>query len=342
MRSRPGLATLQVRLRPAAHRPGLYPAACHAIRPAFGRAPRHPPHEHDAVKTRDLIDLVLLGALWGASFLFMRISAPEFGPVPLIELRVATGALVLLPILAWHHGLASLGQGWKPVWIMGVANSALPFCCFAYATLTVSGGFAAIINSSSPLWGALFAWLWLGERLGLSRVAGLLTGFGGVLVLVQDKVGLHADGASLAVAAALFGAFMYGFAANFARRYLAGIPSLAVATGTQIAAAVALAAPAFALWPQHPISAAAWWSAIVMGIASTGIAFILYFRLIANVGAARALAVTYLVPVFGMLWSAMFLHELPTPRDLIGCAVILLGTALATGLVALPARRPQA
>ena len=291
------------------------------------------------MQSRDIVDLLLLGALWGASFLFMRVAAPEFGPVPLIEVRVGIGALFLLPLLAMRAGLATLKERWKAVWVMGFFNSALPFCLFAFATLSISGGLAAIINSSSPIWGALIAWAWMGERPNLSRSFGMLAGLGGVLILMTDKFAVATHSAALAVGAALFAAFCYGFAANFARRYLAGIPSLAVATGTQVASAVLLAPLAFALWPAHPIAASAWVTAIILGVASTGIAYILYFRLIASVGAARALTVTYLVPLFGMLWSALFLHESPRLRDLVGCVVILMGTAFATGALALPGRR---
>ena len=291
------------------------------------------------MKTRDIVDLILLGALWGASFLLMRVAAPEFGPIPLIEIRVGIGALFLLPVLALRGGLATLKPGWQAVWAMGLLNTAWPFCLFAFAVLGISGGLAAILNSSSPLWAALIAWLWMGERLNASRVAGLLAGFCGVLILMSDKFALQSEGVMLAIGAALLAALSYGYAANFARRYLAGMPSLAVATGTQIAATVLLAPAALVLWPAHAISAQAWGAAVVLGVACTGIAYILYFRLIANVGAARALAVTYLVPLFGIFWDATLLDEWPGRRDVVGCVVILFGTALATGMLALPGRR---
>ncbi len=290
------------------------------------------------MKSRDIVDLLLLGALWGASFLFLRLAVPEFGPFALIEIRVGIGALFLLPLLAMRDGLATLKQGWKPVWIMGVLNSALPFCLLAFAALTISGGLAAILNSSSPLWAALIAWVWMGERLNATRVAGLVIGLCGVLVLMSDKFTPDGAAAPLAIGAALLAALSYGFAANFARRHLVGLPSLAVATGTQISATVLLAPFALALWPAHAVSSAAWWSAIVMGVASTGIAYILYFRLIAHVGATRALAVTYLVPMFGIFWGALFLHEWPSGREIGACVVILVGTAFATGMLRLPAR----
>lgn len=293
------------------------------------------------MKPRDIADLVLLGALWGASFLFMRVAAPEFGPIPLIAVRVAVGALFLLPFLAWRVGLASLRTGLAQVWTMGILNSALPFCLFAFAALSLPSGVSAIVNSSSPLWGALIAWVWLGERLSVVRVTGLVIGFAGVLLLMSTRATFALDGASPGIAAALLASCLYGFAANYARRNLAGIPSLAVATGTQLAAAAALALPALWLWPDHPISQRAWLATLAMGVASSGIAFILYFRLIARVGATIALAVTYLIPLFALLFGAMFLAELPTLLDLAGCAVILVGTAFATGMLAWPPGRRE-
>jgi drug/metabolite transporter (DMT)-like permease len=294
------------------------------------------------LNTRNLVDLVLLGALWGAAFLFMRIAAPVFGPVPLIEVRVAVGALCLLPLLAMREGLPALKVGWHKVALMGVANTAIPFCLFAFSTLTLTAGFASIINATSPLWGALIGWLWLGERLSASRVAGLAIGFAGVLMLAGHKAGFHDGAAGLAIAAACGGALLYGFAANFARRHLAGIPPLVVATGNQLAAALVLLGPALWLWPDHPIPASAWVAALVMGVASTGLAFILYFRLIARAGPAFALAVTYLIPMFAMLSGTLFLGERPTGVELAGCAVILLGTAFATGMLAWPRRADRA
>lgn len=291
------------------------------------------------VNPRHLVDLVLLGALWGASFLFMRIAAPAFGPIPLIEVRVASGALFLLPILALREGLPALAQGWRRVALMGVANTAIPFCLFAFATLSVTGGFAAIINATSPLWGAVIARAWLGERLSGSRVAGLAIGFAGVLLLAGDKAGLRDAAAGLAIAAALAAAFLYGFAANFARRHLTGLPPLAIAAGNQLAAAAVLLVPAWLLWPEHAIPPRAWAAALVMGVASTGLAFILYFRLIARAGAAFALAVTYLIPMFAMLFGAAVLDERPSVIELAGCAVILVGTAFATGMLAWPGAR---
>lgn len=291
------------------------------------------------MKPRDLIDLVCLAALWGASFLFMRIAAPQFGPVPLIELRVAIAALVLAPLLAARGGFTPLIRHWRPLGVLGLLNTALPFCLFAFSTLHLTGGLAAILNSTSPLWGALIAWIWLGQRPSASSGVGLLLGFAGVALLARDKLGAGSQGPLLAIGAALLGAFLYGVAAGYTRRTLADTEPLAIATGSQIAAAIMLLPAAIVLWPQDAVSASAWWAAISMGVASTALAYFLYFRLIANVGPAKAITVTYLIPMFAMLWGALFIDEAVTASMVAGCAVILAGTALATGVIALPGGR---
>ena len=291
------------------------------------------------MKPRDLIDLVSLASLWGASFLFMRIAAPAFGPVPLIELRVAIAALVLAPLLAASGDITPLIRHWRPLFVLGLLNTALPFCLFAFSTLHLTGGLAAILNSTSPLWGALIAWAWLGQRPSASGGVGLLLGFAGVALLARDKLGAGAQEPLLAIGAALLGAFLYGVAAGYSRRTLADTEPLAIATGSQIAAAIMLLPAAVVLWPQDGVSASAWWAAIFMGVASTALAYFLYFRLIASVGPAKAITVTYLIPMFAMLWGALFIDEAVTATMVTGCAVILAGTALATGVIALPAGR---
>jgi drug/metabolite transporter (DMT)-like permease len=265
------------------------------------------------MRPQDIAELALLAALWGGSFAFMRVAAPEFGPFALIELRVGIAALALLPFLAWRGRLRDLLTHWKPLLVVGVVNSALPFCLFAYASLSITGGLAASLNSSSPLWTAVVARLWFGERLPPWRIAGLVIGFAGVALLVGDSVGLRGDAAALAVGAALLAALFYGIAGNYTKHGLAGVDPMVVATGTQAAAALVLLPPALLWWPQAGVSATAWSAALAMALASTAFAFVLYFRLIAHVGPAKAITVTFLVPLFGVLWGALFLAEVPTP-----------------------------
>ena len=289
------------------------------------------------MKQRDLGELVLLAALWGASFLFMRTGASEFGAVPLSGLRVSGASLVLMPILMWRNELGALRANWKPILIVGITNSALPFLCFSYAALTINAGLSSIFNAASPLFGALIAWLWLKNKLSASRVLGLVIGFVGVFGLAYSKASLKAGAESfntaLAVGACIVATVAYGFSVNFTKRYLTGVPPMAVAAGSQLSAAIALALPTFLLWPPTTPALPAWTSLLLLAVVCTGFAYILYFRLIAHVGPANAITVTFLIPAFAVAWGGLFLGEQITVAMVIGCAVILVGTALATGVL---------
>ncbi|MFM1987801.1 MAG: hypothetical protein RJA99_758 [Pseudomonadota bacterium] len=289
------------------------------------------------MKRRDAIDLALLAAIWGGSFLFMRIAVPQFGPLPLMAVRCAIGAAVLLPLLALQGGLDPLRARPGAFALVGFLNSALPFALFGYATLSITAGFASLLNATVPMFAALVAYLWLGEAPGRLRLAGLAVGFAGVLVLVAGRGSIAPGGDLTAVLAALAATLSYGIAAAHTRRHMAGTPSLALAAGSQVGAAAILAVPAALTWPARSPDAGAWAAAIALGAACTGLAYVLYFRLLTRSGATTATAVTFLVPVFGILWGALFLGERPTATMIAGGLVILAGTALTTGV-----RWPQA
>ena len=293
------------------------------------------------MRQRDGAELLSLAARWGGSFLFMRLGAAEFGPVAVAALRVSGAALLLVPLLAARGHTAELRRHWRAIFVVGVINSALPFLFFAYALLSITAGLSAIFNATAPLFGAFIAWLWLGERLTRLRVAGLAIGFIGVVGLAWSNVNGAANfkpgGSGWAVVACLAAAALYGLAANYTRRRLAGVAPLAVAAGSQVAAALCLAVPAVLCWPAVAPSPAAWGAMAMLAFACTGVAYLMYFRLIAHIGPANAIAVTYLVPLFAMLWGGWFMGEAVTTEMLAGGAVILLGTALATGLVRRPA-----
>jgi drug/metabolite transporter (DMT)-like permease len=292
------------------------------------------------MKRRDLLELFALAAIWGGSFLFMRIGAPEFGAIPLAGLRVIGASLVMLPLLIARRELGVFMRHWRPILLLGFTNSALPFICFSYAALTITAGLSAIFNAAAPLFGAVIAWLWLRDRLTPLRVLGLLIGFVGVFGLAYSRASLKAgaDGTSalLAVLACLVATVSYGFSANYTKRALTGVPPLVVAGGSQLGAALVMLAPTALLWPAAMPGAAAWVNVALLAVLCTGLAYILYFRLIANVGPANAITVTFLVPAFAVAWGALFLGETLTPHTVIGCAVILLGTSLATGFLPRP------
>lgn len=285
------------------------------------------------MKARDLVDLFVLGAIWGASFLFMRVAAPEFGAVPLIAARVGIAAVFLVVVLARRGGLSQLYKNAPRLTFLGAINSAIPFSLFAYAVLSITAGFASVLNSTAPLFGALVAFIWLRDRPARVRIVGLIVGFAGVLVLVWGRASFARDGGGLAVLAGLSAAVLYGISANYVKKRLSHVDSLVIATGSLIAATVLLLPLAVFAWPQTSPSRASWVSAVVLAVICTGIAYILYFRLLSRIGPARTLAVTYLIPAFGVLWGHLFLHEPVTASMVLGCAVILLGTTLATGML---------
>ncbi len=284
-------------------------------------------------------DFVLLAAIWGASFLFTRIGVVEFGPLPTAAVRVMVAALFLLP-LVWLRGLLpELGKHWKKVAFIGVLNSGIPFACFAFALLSITTGLSAILNASVPMFGAVVAWVWLKDKPTRSRVLGLLMGFAGVAMLAWDqasfKPGTSGIAPAWAVLACLLACVCYALSASYTKRYLMGIPALVTSAGSMLGASAGLALPAAYFWPTHNPSVNAWLALLLVGVVCTGLAYVLFFRLIENAGPPKALSVTFLVPVFAVIYGAAFLRETITPWMLLCAAVIVCGTALSTGLVKL-------
>lgn len=288
------------------------------------------------MKPRDLADLVLLAALWGGSFLFMRFAAPAFGALPLMWLRVVIATVCLLPLLVWGGQVDALRERIGLVTVMGLFNSAIPFVLIAWATLSITAGLASILNATVPIMTALIGAVWLHDRLGAGRVAGLVIGMAGVVLLAADKADFQPGGSGWALLAMVGATLCYGFAANFTKRHLTGVPPMVNAAGSQIVSAVALTPFALWIWPAQTPAPLAWAAAAVLGVGCTAIAYVLFFRLIERVGASRAVTVTFLVPVFGTLWGALFLGEAVTGSMLLGGAVVLVGTGLSTGVIRWP------
>lgn len=291
-----------------------------------------------------IAEFFLLAALWGSSFLFMRLGAAEFGALPTAGLRVTLAALFLLPVFLVKGVWADFKQRAKPILFVGLLNSGIPFALFAFAVMHITTGLTSILNATVPLSGALVAWLWLKDRPSGSRMLGLLIGFVGVALLVVGKSGFSAAGVAgsgasgttlLAIGACLLATLCYGLAASFTKRYLTGAHPLATATGSQMGAALGLALPTLWLWPAQPVSLSAWGALAAVALFCTSIAYILFFRIIAKAGPSRALTVTFLVPVFALMYGALFLGESITAWMVLCGVVIVCGTALSTGLVRL-------
>ncbi|HQR86216.1 MAG: EamA family transporter [Burkholderiales bacterium 35-55-47] len=283
-----------------------------------------------------LPEFVLLALLWGSSFLFMREGAYEFGPFPTAWVRITLAALMLTPILLWRQQIPVLHAHWRPTLSSGLLNSGIPFACYAYALMHISTGLSSILNATTPLFGALIAWAWLGDRLNATRALGLALGFTGVVLLASDVPGgisFKEGGSGLAVVACLVATFCYGIAGSFTKRYLQNVPSLVTTTGSLWGASIGLAIPALLSWPSVMPSIHAWAALGIAGLLCTALAYVLYFRLMTRTGPARAMTVTYLIPVFANLLGVIFLDEVVT-HWMMGCAVVIVaGTALASGLV---------
>ena len=281
-------------------------------------------------------EFVLLALLWGSSFLFMREGAHEFGTFPTAWVRVTLAALMLSPVLVWRREVAILQQHWRPALASGLLNAGIPFACYAYALMHINTGLTSILNATTPLFGALIAWGWLGDKLNASRTLGLALGFTGVVLLASDVpngISFKAGGSGLAVLACLVATFCYGFAGSYTKRYLQNVPSLVTSTGSLWGASLGLTIPALLNWPNELPSLHAWGALGISGLLCTALAYVLYFRLMTRTGPARAMTVTYLIPVFANLIGVIFLDEVVT-HWMMGCAVVIVaGTALASGLV---------
>ena len=298
------------------------------------------------MNTANMLRLVALAAIWGGSFLFMRIAAPVLGPAVLIEYRVLFAALFLAGV-AWVMGRRGKGapldlrSNWKHYLMLGFFNSALPFLLFAFAARTLSASVLSVLNATAPMFGALVGAVWARQKVSGRAALGLVLGTIGVGMLVGFDHVSERPGAALAIAAALVAAFSYSVASQYAKSAKAVAP-FANAHGSMWAATLCVI-PALAFFPSPGEPTAGIWAAVLaLGVVCSGIAYILYFKLIEAVGTTSALTVTFLNPMFGILWGAIFLHEVIGWHTLLGSAIVLVGTALVTGFVPSFLRSPAA
>lgn len=260
----------------------------------------------------------------------MRIGVPVLGPPLLIFYRVGLAAFFLLLISTYRGHRLFIFRHWKHYLILGLFNSAIPFLLFAFAAKTVSASLLSILNATAPTWAALIGAIWLGTRLTLKTVLGMFVGLVGVGVLAGVEALALPENGIVAIAAGLLASFSYGIATTYAKT-VSAINPFANAHGSLWGATLLLAPLTWASaptleWPALHIIL----SVLILGIVCSGIAYLLYFRLISDIGATSALTVTFLIPVFGTLWGWLFLNEHIGWHTIIGGIVVLLGTALVT------------
>lgn len=281
--------------------------------------------------------LLLLGAIWGASFLFIGVAVPDFGPLMLMFLRVLIAGLILLAaaLLTGRPGdvraTLRLRENWRKYLVIGLFSSALPFTLIAFSELSLTVSLASILNSTTPLFTALIAALWGSERLTGRKVWGVLLGVIGVAVLVGGAPLALDQGTLVAVLASLSAALCYGIGTVYASKHVTGLPAVYASTAQLLSAAVILAVPALLSVPATRPSTTAIAALAALIVLSTSFAYLLYFFLLKNVGPTRTNSVTFIVPVFGSIWAILALDESFSPTMLLGMAIILVSVALVTG-----------
>ena len=280
------------------------------------------------MRSADLLRLISLAAIWGASFLFMRVLAPVVGVLWSAEVRVGLAGMVLLAMMLLTQRPMDFRKNWKSFLILGAINSALPFALYSYAALSIPAGYSAIVNATSPLWGAVMGAVFLAEKLTLRKMTGMAVGILGVAFLVRLGPVEFNSKLVLAVLACVGATLCYAIVGIYTKKKLTGITPMQMATGSQVGAALVLL-PFLPLAPvQGEITAAIAMVGIALALLCSALAYLIYFRLMADLGPTKALTVTFLIPLFALLWGYLFLHETITVNTAIGCAGVVLATWL--------------
>ena len=280
------------------------------------------------MSVRQLGALVLLGALWGVSYMFIRVAVPELGPFVLMGCRVALAVLALTLYAAAVRQLPKFQGRLRQFLILGTVNSAIPFSLIATAEIEIPASLAAILNSTSALFVAGVAAVWIGETLTVRKIAGLLLGVAGVVVLVGFPSVPLTGPVLLAVGAMLGASLAYAVGGVYAKKTFDGVPGLTMAIGQQSGAAVTLVPLGAATVPDQFPSTAALLAMLAIALLSTAVAYLLYFYLIRTAGPTKTLTVTFLIPAFGLISGVVFLNEPVGPGTLAGLGIILTSVAL--------------
>jgi len=290
------------------------------------------------MSSADALRLVLLSSLWGLSFIFMRVAAPEFGAIPLVLVRMGVGALLLVPLLLSLRYLRLIWQHKGPLLLLGVMNHVLPFSLLALATTRLEAGFTSLINATTPIFTALLGAAFFATPIQRQQYIGLALALVGVYVLSADRLDFTLGGDGWFIVAVLGATFCYGLAGNYSKTRLSHLPSRVLAAGSSAMSALVLLVPSLLLWPSEPVSVLAWGNALALAMLSTTLAFLLYFGLLASAGATATSTVTFLVPVSALLWGYLLLNETLSLQVVAGMVITLAGTAIATGLLRLRSR----
>ncbi len=285
------------------------------------------------MKLSDSMLLILLAAIWGSSFIFMRATAEVFGPVALITVRIVVAALCLLLFLLTNDRRKEFLNHWCTLAWIGVISSAIPFCFLAYSSVSLSAGTVSILNAMTPIFGALIAHLWLKDKMTNLQFIGLATSIVGLVILVWDKVSVDIQ-TWWPILAGVMATLLYGIASNSTKKYLVDVSTLTVTAGSLFFAALfMLLLIPFFLPDFETITTTHWFYAVILGVICTAFAYYIFFNLIRNIGPAKAVSVTFLIPIFSFIFGYLILDEVVTTRMWGATAIILFGMALVTGII---------
>ncbi len=285
------------------------------------------------IKLTDALMLIMLAAIWGSSFIFMRATAADFGPIFLIMLRVGGAAICLVGFLFVKKRFEEFKQNWLMLGIVGLFNSALPFTLLAYSSLYLNAGIIAILNSMTPIFTAWIAHFWLKDKMNTTQFIGLAISIAGTVFLVWDKLSIQVS-EWWPVLAGIGATLFYGIAITATKKHLGHVSSMTATAGSMLFSGLFMISISLFFIPDFKqISSLGWLYAATLAILCTAFAYIVFFRLIKNIGSTSAASVTFLIPVFALIWAYLLLGEVVTLKMLIAASIILFGTGLVTGLI---------
>lgn len=277
----------------------------------------------------DWLRLLVLSAVWGASFIFMRVLAPVLGPVMTADLRLGIGGGVLLVYFSAIRFKPKWRAHWRQYAVIGTFNMGLPFLLFSYAAQHIPASYSAIINATTPLFGAAFAVFWLGDSMTRTKGFGLILGVIGVATMTGASPPTATSILFFsAIFACLIAAASYAGAGIYIKRCASHVNPLESAACAQLFAAAALLPFCLATPVQAEVNVSIVLNILALGILSSGLGFLLYFRLVRDIGPARAMMVAFLTPLFGIIWGIAFLEETLTPAVVLGGGLIIAATLM--------------
>lgn len=279
------------------------------------------------MRSADVARLVALAVIWSASFAFIRVLAPPLGPVWTTTLRVLVAGVALVGWLAATGVDAGVRRHWRAYLVVGLVNSAAPFLLFSWAALTLPASYLVILNAATPMFAALAAAAWLGERLTGAKLAGLAIGAAGVALVSRAGPVDPTPAVALAVAASLAGALCYALAGVWLKRHGSALAPMAIAGWSQLGAGAILLPIAAPMPIAGPVTSTVVANVLALALVCSGVAYLLYYRLIRDIGPTRAMTVTFLMPALGMLWGMLFLGETVSATMLVGAGLVVAGTA---------------